>query len=312
MNQGYRMTEEVRAAAPEGRAVALESSIICQGMPWPQNLETAVAMGEAIRAAGAVPALTAVVDGVVRVGLEGAELEELAQRRDTVKVGMRDLPWTELKGLTGGTTVSGTMAIAAVSGIRVFATGGIGGVHRGAFAGAQGGGVADVSSDLTALSKFDVLVVCSGAKSFLDLENTLEMLETLGVPVIGFGTDDFPGFYVRQTGFKVPYRLDEAGEVAAFARAKWGRGLDGGILVTNPVPEAEAADEQVIGEAIERARAAAVAAGVKGKAVTPFILERIRQLTEGLSLAANVALAVNNARVAGRIAAALGPVEHKD
>ncbi|MGE5553049.1 MAG: pseudouridine-5'-phosphate glycosidase [Betaproteobacteria bacterium] len=299
MTDGYRVSEEVRRGLPESRVVALESSIICQGMPWPQNLETALAMEEAIRDEGAVPATIAVVDGKVRVGLEREELEQLAQRKDVVKVGMRDLPWVELKGLTGGTTVSGTMAVAQAAGIRVFATGGIGGVHP--------GGTMDISSDLVALSRFSVMVVCSGAKSFLDIGNTLELLETLGVPVIGYQTDDFPGFYVPHTGFKVPYRLDDVSEIIGFARVKWSRNLPGGILVANPVPSAQAGDTRTISDAIERAQSMAAVQGVKGKLVTPFILEQIRRLTDGASLRANMALAVNNARLAGQIASRLGP-----
>lgn len=304
----YLIAPEVECALPEGRVVALESSIICQGMPWPQNLETASAMEEAIRAEGAVPATVAVVDGRIRVGLDRDELEALAQRQDAVKAGMRDLPWVQLKGLTAGTTVSATMAVAVTVGIRVFATGGIGGVHPGAFGDGHDvkGGVADISSDLVALARFSVLVVCSGAKAFLDIENTLEVLETLGVPVLGYQTDDFPGFYVRRTGFKVPYRLDRVEEAVEFARLKWAEKRSGGILLANPIPAAEAGDERVIGEAIAQAQRLAAERGVKGKQVTPFILEQIRQLTEGMSLRANVALAVNNARLAGQIAARMG------
>jgi pseudouridine-5'-phosphate glycosidase len=298
MTTEYRISDEVKRALPEGRVVALESSIICQGMPWPHNLETAAGMEEAIRAEGAVPATIAIVDGEVRVGLSQSELEELAQRKDAVKAGVRDLPWVGMKRLTAGTTVSATMAVAESVGIRVFATGGIGGVHH--------GDVMDISSDLVALSRYNVLVVCSGAKSFLDLENTLEVLETLCVPVIGYQTDDFPGFYVRSTGFKVPYRLDELSEVAGFARAKWDQGLNGGILLTNPVPADAAADDQLIAGAIAEAKRLAEEKGVKGKAVTPFILDQIRRLTEGVSLRANIALAKNNARLGGRIARQLG------
>ncbi len=292
------ISDEVGAALPEGRVVALESSIICQGMPWPHNLETALAAEEAIWSEGAVPATIAVVDGEVRVGLGRGELEHLAKRQDTVKAGIRDLPWAELRGLTAGTTVSATMAIADAAGIRIFATGGIGGVHPGE--------AMDISTDLVALSRLNVIVVCSGAKSFLDIGNTLEVLETLGVPVIGFGTDDFPGFFVRSTGFKVPYRLDSVDDVVDFARIKWSRGLSGGILVTNPVPSDAAADEGVIGRAIEYARKAAEEQGISGKAVTPFILEQIRRFTNGKSLSANVALAVNNAKIAGQIATRAG------
>lgn len=297
-DENLRVSREVVDALSEGRVVALESSIICQGMPWPQNLETALAAEEAIRSEGAVPATIAVVDGEVRVGLSPSELEQLAKRKDAVKAGIRDLPWAELKGLTAGTTVSATMAIADAAGIRVFATGGIGGVHPGE--------AMDISTDLVALSRLNVIVVCSGAKSFLDIENTLEVLETLGVPVIGYQTDDFPGFFVRSTGFKVPYRLNSVDEIVRFAQIKWSRGLTGGILVTNPVPPHAAADDKVISQAIEYAQRTADEQGIKGKAVTPFILEQIRRFTDGQSLSANVALAVNNAKLAGQIARQAG------
>ncbi|MDI7247790.1 MAG: pseudouridine-5'-phosphate glycosidase [Bacillota bacterium] len=298
MGSNLKISDEVAAALPEGRVVALESSIICQGMPWPQNIETALAAEEAIRREGAVPATIAVADGEVRVGLSPSELEQLAKRKDAVKAGIRDLPWAELKSLTAGTTVSATMAIADAAGIRVFATGGIGGVHPGE--------AMDISMDLVALSRLNVIVVCSGAKSFLDIGNTLEVLETLSVPVIGYQTDDFPGFFVRSTGFRVPYRLDSVDEIVRFAQIKWSRGLTGGILVTNPVPSHAATDDKVISQAIEYAQRTADEQGIKGKAVTPFILEQIRRFTNGQSLSANVALAVNNAKLAGQIASQAG------
>jgi len=296
--ENLRISKDVGDALPEGRVVALESSIICQGMPWPQNIETALAAEEAVRREGAVPATIAVVDGEVRVGLGRGELEHLAKRQDTVKAGIRDLPWAELKGLTAGTTVSATMAVANAAGIRVFATGGTGGVHPGE--------AMDISTDLVALSRLNVIVVCSGAKSFLDIGNTLEVLETLGVPVIGYKTDDFPGFFVRSTGFRVPYRLDSVDEIARFAQLKWSREFTGGILVTNPVPSHAAADEKVVSQAIEYARRTADEQGIRGKAVTPFILEHIRRFTDGQSLSANVALVVNNAKLAGQIASQAG------
>lgn len=292
------LSEEVAAALPSGRVVALESSLICQGMPWPRNLETALRAEEAVRAEGAVPATVAVVEGRLRAGLSRAELESLARRRDAVKVGLRDIPWVELRGLTGGTTVSGTMAVAGPAGIRVFATGGIGGVHRGP-------GV-DVSADLVALARYDMVVVSSGAKSFLDVAATLELLETLGVPVVGYRTSEFPGFYARSTGHPVPMRLDEVDDLANLARLKWERGLPGAVLVVNPVPEAYAADPEAVGRAVDAACRAAAERGVRGQDLTPFVLEEIRRLTGGRSLQANVELVVSNAALAARIAVRLG------
>lgn len=292
------LSDEVASALPSGRVVALESSLICQGMPWPHNLETALRAEQAVRAEGAVPATVAIVDGRVRVGLSRTELEALAQRRGAVKVSLRDIPWAELRGLTGGTTVSATMALATLAGVRVFATGGIGGVH-------EGPGV-DVSADLLALSRYDMVVVSSGAKSFLDIATTLELLETLGVPVVGFRTDEFPGFYVRSTGHPVPMRVDEVDDVVRLARLKWQRGLPGAVLVVNPVPEAHAADPEAVGRAIDQARRAAAERGIRGQQVTPFILEAIRRLTGGRSLQANVELVVNNAALAARIAVRMG------
>src|SRR5690554_10139 len=277
--EGIRVAEEVQAALDQGRVVALESSIICQGMPWPQNFETATAAEERIREQGGVPATIAVIDGEIRSGLTRQELEALARRQDAVKVGMRDLPWVQLKGLTGGTTVSGTLAVADRLGIRFFATGGIGGVH-------PGDGL-DVSSDLTALARFDVIVVCSGVKSFLDIGATLEYLETQSVPVIGYQTDEFPGFFVRSTGFRVPYRVDSPQEVVEFARFKWAQGWRGGLVVANPVPQEDAADEELVARAIEEASRRAQAQGITGQALTPFILSQVVELTGGQSLRAN-------------------------
>ena len=292
------LSDEVASALPSGRVVALESSLICQGMPWPHNLEAALRAEDAVRAAGAVPATVAIVDGRVRVGLSRPEIEELARRRDTVKVSLRDIPWAELRGLAGGTTVSATMALASQAGIRVFATGGIGGVH-------PGPGV-DVSADLLALSRYDMVVVSSGAKSFLDIPTTLELLETLGVPVVGYRTSEFPGFYVRSTGHPVPVRLDEVDDIVRLARLKWQRGLSGAVLVVNPVPEQHAADPDTVARAIAEARRAAAERGIRGQQVTPFILEEIRRLTGGRSLQANVELVVANAALAARIAVRMG------
>lgn len=291
---GVRIAEEVAAAIPAGRVVALESSLICQGMPWPHNLETALRAEEAVRARGAVPATIAIVDGEVRIGLSRSELEALARCPDAQKVGIRDIPWAEWRRLTGGTTVSATMALARPAGLQVFATGGIGGVHEGS--------AMDISADLLALARYDMVVVSSGVKSFLDVANTLELLETLGVPVVGYRTAEFPGFYVRTTGHPVPVRLDEVDDIVGFARLKWQRGLPGAVLVVNPVPEPHAADPGAVARAIEQARREAAERAIRGQQVTPFILDAIRRLTGGQSLKANVELVVNNAALAARIA----------
>ncbi|MEW6045437.1 MAG: pseudouridine-5'-phosphate glycosidase [Bacillota bacterium] len=290
----YRTTDEVATALYKGHVVALESSLICQGMPWPNNLETALRAEEAVRAEGAVPATIAVVDGQVRIGLSRPELESLARRSDTVKIAMRDIPWAELRRLTGGTTVSGTMALASLAGITVFATGGVGGVHEGV--------AMDISSDLGALARFNMVVVSSGAKSFLDIASTLELLETLGVPVVGYRTSEFPGFYVRTSGHPVPMRVDEVDDIVRLARIKWECQLTGAVLVVNPVPEACAPDPAEVSNAIEQARKTAAERGIRGQEVTPFILEQIRRLTGGRSLEANVELVVSNAALAARIA----------
>ncbi|WP_324715863.1 pseudouridine-5'-phosphate glycosidase [Carboxydochorda subterranea] len=291
------VSEEVAAALPSGRVVALESSLICQGMPWPHNLETGLQAEEAVRTAGATPATVAILEGQVRIGLSRAQLEALARREDAVKVGIREIPWTLLRHLTGGTTVSATMALAALAGIRVFATGGIGGVH--------GSHDLDISADLVALARFDMVVVSSGAKSFLDIPATLEVLETLGVPVIGYRTGDFPGFFVRTTGYPLPMRADEVEDIVRFARLKWKLRLPGAVLVVNPAPEADAADPAAVDRAIRQARQEAAQRGIRGQRVTPFILETIRQLTGGQSLKANKALVVDNAALAARIAVRL-------
>lgn len=296
-------SDEVQAALGEGRVVALESSLVAQGMPWPENLETALAMEEAVRRAGAVPATVAVVQGQVLLGAPRRQLEELARagggaageaaRAAVVKVGLQDLAWVQLQGATGGTTVSATLAVAAAAGVRVFATGGIGGVHR--------ENPHDISTDLVALARYPVMVVCSGAKAFLDVPRTLELLETLGVPVIGYRTDTFPGFFTRATPYPVTRRLDDPGAVVRLARRAWAWG-GGGILVAQPVPEEAALPQAEVDRAVAEAVQAAAEQGVTGKATTPFLLEQIRHRTGGRSLAANMRLAVANAGLAGELA----------
>jgi pseudouridine-5'-phosphate glycosidase len=295
------LSAEVRDALAAGRpVVALESTIIAHGMDFPANLETARAVEEIIRAEGATPATIAVLSGRPTVGLDGAALERLAGSKEILKLSALDLPYAVAKGLDGATTVAATMRLAALAGIRVFATGGVGGVHRGARESF------DISADITELGRTDVAVVSAGAKAILDLPATLEALETAGVPVIGVGTDEFPAFYSRGSGLPAPLRLDTPEEIAAFLAAKWRLGISGGALVANPVPvDAEIPADEIHG-AIGSALAEAAQRSVRGKAVTPFLLRRIVEMTQGRSLAANVALVKNNARLAARIAVALG------
>jgi pseudouridine-5'-phosphate glycosidase len=291
---------EVTAAVTAGRpVVALETTIVSHGMPWPQNIETAFAVEEVIRNAGAVPAAIAVLDGVVRVGLDRSSLERLAKAKDVLKLSRADLAHAVAGGRTGATTVAATMIVAALAGIRVFATGGIGGVHRGAEHSF------DISADLTELARTDVTVVAAGAKAILDLPKTLELLETLGVPVVVYGSEEFPAFWSRSSGLPAPIRLDDANAVASFLRARATLKLPGGVLVANPVPFADEIPAAEMAGHIEAADRAAKTGRVTGKAVTPFLLDAIFNSTGGRSLATNIALVKNNARLAAEIAAAL-------
>jgi pseudouridylate synthase len=291
---------EVAAARAEGRAiVALESTIIAHGMPYPQNVETARAVEAIIRDKGAVPATIAVIGGKLKAGLSAEELDRFGRDGPAIrKVSTRDLADVVAKGLDGATTVASTMRIAALAGIAVFATGGIGGVHRGAATSF------DISADMGEFGQSNVAVVTAGAKAILDLALTLEMLETMGVPVVGFGCDEFPAFYSRDSGLAVPMRCDTAAEVAQMMKAKWAMGLAGGVVVANPIPGAFEIPAAEIAPWIDEALAAASAEGVRGKAVTPFLLARLAQKTGGRSLAANIALVRNNAAVAADIALA--------
>lgn len=296
---------EVRAALDNGRpVVALESTIIAHGMPFPKNMETAFRVEQIVRDAGVVPATCAILDGQMKAGLDRAEIEKIARAGAAMpKASRRDLPYLISQGKSGATTVASTMIIADLARIRVFATGGIGGVHRGAST------TMDISADLPELAHTPVAVVCAGVKSILDIGLTLEYLETLGVPVIGYQTDDFPAFFTRESGFGVDCRLDTPAEIAALLRAKWSNGLRGGVLVANPVPKQYEAAPAIIDEAIAQALAEAERAGVKGKAITPFLLARVEELTGGKSLATNIELVCNNARLAAEIAQALRPAE---
>lgn len=288
--------------------VALESTIITHGLPWPRNLETALLVEETVRAAGAVPATIAVIGGVVHAGLDKPTLETLAQApvegRDVAKLSRADLAPALAAGLDGSTTVAATMICARLAGIKVFATGGIGGVHRGAETSF------DISADLDELAKTPVTVVCAGAKAILDLPKTLEALETRGVPVIGWRTDDFPAFWSASSGLPVPLRMDDAETIARAHVLRAGLGLEGGQLVVNPIPPENEIPYGDIAPAIESAILEAGAKGITGKAVTPFLLERVLEATAGRSLEANIALVRNNARLAAEIAVAMGKLGH--
>ena len=301
MNKYLEVSPEVQEALAANRpVVALESTIISHGMPYPQNVETALNVERIIRENGAVPATIAIIGGKLKAGLSRDEIEYLGKKGYAVtKASRRDLPVLVARGEDGATTVATTMIIAAMAGIRVFATGGIGGVHRGAEV------TMDISADLEELAQTPVLVVCAGAKSILDLGLTLEYLETKGVPVIGYGTEELPAFYTRKSGFGVDYRLDTPDEVAAAFRAKLDMDLKGGMLVTNPIPEAYSMDLDVINRAIDEAVAEANAQGIKGKQTTPFLLAKIKDITGGDSLASNIRLVYNNAALAAQVAAKL-------
>ena len=301
MTEYLRLSDEVRDALAAGRpVVALESTVIAHGLPRPDNLTVAREMQEAVRAEGAIPATVAVMDGQIVVGLSDADLERLATTELPVaKASRRGLAVALAQKTLAATTVAGTLACAALAGIRVFATGGVGGVHRGA------AHSFDISADLIELGRAPVVTVCAGVKAILDLPLTLEYLETQGVAVIGAQTDELPAFYYRSSGLRVPFRADSPGEIAAIARAQWESGLGGGLLVACPIPEADALPETVFTNALTQAERDAEAAGVTGPAITPFLLGRIATLTGGASVAANRALLLNNATWAARIAAAL-------
>ena len=299
MNQYLDISPEVRQALDEGRpVVALESTIISHGMPYPKNVETALLVEKTIRENGAVPATIAVIGGRLKAGLSAEEIEHLGKAgRSVAKASRRDLPALVARGADGATTVTTTMIIAHMAGIKIFATGGIGGVHRGAET------TMDISADLEELAQTPVMVVCAGAKSILDLGLTLEYLETKGVPVIGYGTEELPAFYTRRSGFAVDYRVDSPEELAAMFRAQRALDYKGGMLVTNPIPEQYAMPKDVIDAAIEQALRECAEQGVHGKETTPFLLARVVELTGGESLESNIQLVLNNARLAARTAA---------
>jgi len=292
--------EVAQAIADNRPVVALESTIISHGMPYPQNVETALHVEQIVRDHGAVPATIAILNGRLKAGCTPEEIEYLGKKGlSCAKASRRDLPVLLARGEDGATTVATTMIIAHMAGIGVFATGGIGGVHRGAET------TMDISADLEELAHTPVMVVCAGAKSILDLGLTLEYLETHGVPVIGYGTDELPAFYTRKSGFAVDYRLDTPAELAAAFHTSLSLGFPGGMLVTNPIPEAYSMPPDVINRAIDQAVADAKAKGIHGKATTPFLLDAIKNITGGDSLAANIQLVFNNARLAAQTACAL-------
>nr|WP_304590033.1 pseudouridine-5'-phosphate glycosidase [Rhodoferax sp. TS-BS-61-7] len=297
MNAYLDIAPEVQHALDAGQpVVALESTIISHGMPYPQNVATALQVEQEVRDHGAVPATIAIVNGRLKAGLSPAEIEALGKSgRDVVKVSRRDVPFIVAAGATGATTVASTMIIAAMAGIRLFATGGIGGVHRGAQQSF------DVSADLQELAQTPVAVVCAGAKSILDLRLTLEYLETHGVPVVGYQTNALPAFFTRDSAFSVDYRLDTPQAIARALHVKWAMSLKGGMVIANPIPEAYAMPRAAIDAAIEQALAEAQAQNIGGKESTPFLLARVCDITGGDSLAANIQLVLNNARLASAV-----------
>ena len=300
MNRYLDVNPEVAAAVAEGRpVVALESTIISHGMPYPQNVETALNVEKIVRENGAVPATIAILGGRLKAGLTADEITYLGKAGVNVtKASRRDLPVLIAKGMDGATTVTTTMIIAHMAGINIFATGGIGGVHRGAET------TMDISADLEELASTPVMVICAGAKSILDLGLTLEYLETHGVPVLGYGTEELPAFYTRKSGYRVDYRIDSPEELAQVFKAQRDLGMKGGILVTNPIPEEFAMDFDVINKAIDEAVAESVKEGIHGKETTPYLLAKVKDITGGDSLASNIRLVYNNAALAARTAAA--------
>lgn len=295
---------EVKAALMEGKpVVALESTIISHGMPYPKNVETALKVESIIRENGAIPATIAILEGKLKVGLTTDEVEFLGKTSGVIKTSRRDIPFIVANKLNGATTVASTMIIAALAGIKVFATGGIGGVHRGA---AQ---TMDISADLEELAMTDVAVVCAGCKSILDIGLTREYLETKGVPVVGFQTEELPAFYTRKSGFKVDYKVDSEEILAKALKAKWDLGLEGGMVIANPIPEEFEMDYDTINNAIETAVKEAEEKGIVGKESTPFLLSKVKEITGGSSLESNIQLVFNNAKVGAKLAVELSKLQ---
>ncbi len=294
------ISQEIRKALYEKKpVVALESTIISHGMPYPNNVKMAFEVEQMIRNQGAVPATIAIIDGIIKVGLSKDEIEYLAKSKHVYKVGKRDFGFVLSQGKTGATTVSGTSIIAHLAGIKVFATGGIGGVHRGAQE------TFDISRDLEELAEIPIAVICAGAKSILDLGLTMEYLETKGVEVIGYHTNELPAFYSRESGFQVNYRLDTPEDIAKLLRSKWDLGLSSGVVIANPIPEEFSMDHHMIKASIDEALKEAEEKHIKGQDVTPFLLAKIKELTNGDSLDSNIQLVFNNAKLAAQIAKSL-------
>ena len=300
LNKYLSITPEIKEALEAGKpVVALESTILSHGMPYPENVEFAHKVEEIVRGEGAIPATTAIIGGKLKVGLNSEELEIMCKADGVGKVSRRDVAVYLATGKTGATTVATTMIIAAMAGIKVFATGGIGGVHRGAQE------TFDISADLQELAKTPVGVVCAGAKSILDIGLTLEYLETMGVPVLGMGTDDFPAFYCRKSGYKVDFNVESPEMAANILHTKWEAGMEGGAVLANPIPQEYELDFDEMEGVINKALAMAKEQGIHGKATTPFLLSHIKDLTHGVAFASNVQLAYNNARMASKIAVAM-------
>lgn len=294
------LSDEVKYALQNKKAVvALESTIISHGMPYPQNVETAIKVEEIIREMGAVPATIGIIGGRLKAGLTRDEIDYMGRTKGIAKVSRRDIPYIVANNKDGATTVASTMIIANLAGIKVFATGGIGGVHRGAET------TMDISADLEELAMTDVAVVCAGAKSILDIGLTLEYLETKGVPVLGYKTDELPAFYTIKSGFKVDYNMDSPKSIADLIYTKWALSLNGGVLITNPIPEEYSMDEKLIEKVISDAVVEANSLGIKGKETTPFLLSKIKEITKGDSLTSNIQLVYNNARLAAQVAVEL-------
>jgi pseudouridine-5'-phosphate glycosidase len=301
INHNYIHTSnEIKLAIAQNQpVVALESTIISHGMPWPRNVETALKVEQVVRDNGAIPATIAIMDGCCKVGLNEEEITRLGQSHEVMKVSLRDMPYVLIKNAMGATTVAATMRIASMAGIRIFATGGIGGVHRGATYSM------DISADLQEMANTNVAVVSAGVKSILDIGLTLEYLETMGIPVITYGQDEFPSFYSAKSDFLSPLRLDHAEELAKMLQAKWSLGLDGAVLIANPVPEHLEVPMHIIEQHIQSALLEADQNGIKGKDITPFLLQSIAEKSGGESLETNIALIQNNAKLAAQIAMSL-------
>ena len=301
MHNYLSISPEVQEALKSNKAiVALESTIISHGMPYPKNKETALEVEKIVRENGAIPATIALLNGKIKIGLSTNEIDYLAQSGEKIiKASRRDIPYLLAQKIDGATTVAATMIAADLAGIRLFATGGIGGVHRGASQ------TFDISADLQELANTNVAVVCAGIKAILDLELTLEYLETFGVPVLGYKTKELPAFYTQKSGFEVNFKMESAAEIAQLLQTKWTLNLKGGVIVANPVPKAEELDYDTMQKAIDEALIAEKKLGIKGKASTPFLLAKVKEITHGMSLDSNIALVYNNAKLAAQIAVAI-------